>query len=49
MKLLFNFTGKSGQIVGELVDRGAVNTGGGPGPLRDLPSNWIIDWRRFFD
>ncbi len=48
LKLLFNFTGKSGQIVGELVDQGAVNTGGGPGPLRDLPSNWIIDWRRFF-
>jgi hypothetical protein len=49
LKLLFNFTGKSGQIVGELVDQGAINTGGGPGPLRDLPSNWVIDWRRFFD
>jgi hypothetical protein len=47
--LLFNFTAKSGQIVGELVDQGALNTGGGPGPLRDLPSNWVIDWRRFFD
>jgi hypothetical protein len=47
--LLFNFTAKSGQIVGELVDQGAANTGSGPGPLRDLPSNWVIDWRRFFD
>jgi hypothetical protein len=47
--LLFNFTAKSGQIVGELVDQGALNTGSGPGPLRDLPSNWVIDWRRFFD
>ncbi|MCB6179203.1 heme peroxidase family protein [Rhodobacter sp. Har01] len=47
--LLFNFTGKSGNIVGELVDQGAVATPGGPGPLRDLPSNWVIDWRRFFD
>jgi len=49
LKLLFNFTGKSGQIVGDLVDEGAVDTGKGPGPLRDLPSNWVIDWRRFFD
>jgi hypothetical protein len=47
--LLFNFTGKSGQIVGELVDQGAVAQPTGPGPLRDLPSNWVIDWRRFFD
>jgi Animal haem peroxidase len=47
--LLFNFTGKSGQIVGELVDQGAVGAPTGPGPLRDLPSNWVIDWRRFFD
>jgi Animal haem peroxidase len=47
--LLFNFTGKSGQIVGELVDQGAVAAPTGPGPLRDLPSNWVIDWRRFFD
>jgi hypothetical protein len=47
--LLFNFTAKSGQIVGELVDQGAVAQPTGPGPLRDLPSNWVIDWRRFFD
>lgn len=45
--LLFNFTGKSGQIVGQLKD--AASRGGGPGPLPDLPSNWVIDWRRFFD
>lgn len=49
LALLFNFTAKSGQIVGELFDQGALNTGTGPGPLRDLPSNWVIDWRRFFD
>lgn len=49
LKLLFNFTGKSGQIVGQLAGQGAANTGGGPGPLPDLPSNWVIDWRRFFD
>ncbi|MGL5011845.1 MAG: peroxidase family protein [Paracoccaceae bacterium] len=47
--LLFNFTAKSGQIVGELVDQGAAAQASGPGPLRDLPSNWVIDWRRFFD
>jgi len=35
--LLFLFTGLSGQI-------------GGPGAqIESLPSDWIIDWRRFFD
>jgi Animal haem peroxidase len=44
--LLFNFTGKSGNIVGELAGDG----GGGPGsPIPSLPSNWAIDWRRFYD
>lgn len=48
--LLFNFTAKSGNIVGELVDDPATQpTPGGPGPFRDLPSNWVIDWRRFYD
>jgi hypothetical protein len=47
--LLFNFTGKSGQIVGELAAQGALPQPTGPGPLPDLPSNWVIDWRRFFD
>ncbi|WJH39175.1 heme peroxidase family protein [Aliirhizobium terrae] len=44
--LLFNFTGKSGSIVGELAP---VPPAGPTSPLPKLPSNWIIDWRRFFD
>lgn len=48
---LFNFTGKSGQIVGELAlsNPPFPSTGQGPGPMVTLPSNWVIDWRRFFD
>jgi hypothetical protein len=38
LNLLFLFTGKSGRIDGEL----------GKG-FPTLPSNWVIDWRRFFD
>lgn len=41
---LFRFSGLSGQIVGDLAQ-----SGGGPLPAKILPSNWIIDWRRFFD
>lgn len=44
--LMFNFTGKSGQIVGELAPEVPPSP---LGPLRALPSNWAIDWRRFFD
>lgn len=49
--LLFFFTGKSGAIVGDLIDspNAGPNPGPGPGLQRDLPSNWVIDWRRFFD
>ena len=51
LSLLFFFTGKSGAIVGDIVDD--PNKGppppGGPGLERVLPSNWVIDWRRFFD
>lgn len=36
--LLFRFTGLSGEIHGDPND-----------PPVHLPSNWIIDWRRFFD
>ncbi len=43
--LLFNFTGKSGNIVGDLAPDGATP----PGPIADLPSNWAIDWNRFYD
>jgi hypothetical protein len=46
LNLMFNFTGKSGQIVGDL----APDVPPTPlGPLRSLPSNWVIDWRRFFE
>lgn len=50
LALLFGFTGKSGAIVGDLVDDATVgDTPGIPGgKLRDLPGNWVIDWRRFF-
>lgn len=41
--LLFGFTGLSGQIIGDL----APNPPTGPLPVSVLPSNWIIDWRRF--
>jgi hypothetical protein len=43
LKLLFDFTAKSGQIVGSLLPAGV------PLPQPVLPSNWVIDWRRFFD
>jgi hypothetical protein len=45
LQLLFSFTGKSGGIIGDL----APNPPTGPLPVRVLPSDWIIDWRRFFD
>lgn len=44
--LLFAFTGKSGNIVGELAPQPPTGPGGG---IAALPSNWVIDWRRFFD
>ncbi len=44
--LLFNFTGKSGNIVGRLAPDPVTNP---TGPIPALPSNWVIDWRRFFD
>lgn len=40
LDLLFRFTGKSGTISGDLA------SGGNP---ESLPSDWIVDWRRFFD
>ena len=49
--LLFHFTGKSGGIVGDLAagPESGQGTVEGKGPLRDLPSNWVIDCRRFYD
>jgi hypothetical protein len=43
LDLLFRFSGLSGQIVGNTVPAAV------PLPQPTLPSNWIIDWRRFFD
>jgi hypothetical protein len=45
LQLLFRFTGLSGGIVGEL----APDPPTAPTPVRVLPSNWIIDWRRFHE
>lgn len=57
LALLFFFTNLSGAIVGDRV--GAVDKAdfilpgadpaAFPDPMRTLPSNWAIDWRRFFD
>jgi hypothetical protein len=45
LERLFQFTGLSGGIVGDL----APNPPTAPTPIRLLPSNWIIDWRRFYE
>ena len=45
LQLLFRFTGLSGGIVGDL----APNPPTAPTPISVLPSNWIIDWRRFHE
>ncbi|MCU0911407.1 MAG: heme peroxidase family protein [Rhodobacteraceae bacterium] len=46
LAFLFHFTGKSGGIVGDL----AAQDVGGPGEtMHFLPSNWVIDWRRFYE
>lgn len=45
LQLLFQFTGLSGQIIGDL----APNPAPGPLPIPVLSSNWIIDWRRYHE
>jgi hypothetical protein len=45
LQLLFRFTGLSGGIIGDL----APNPPTQPTPVAVLPSNWIIDWRRFYE
>ena len=45
LQLLFRFTALSGGIVGDL----APNPPTAPTPISVLPSNWIIDWRRFHE
>lgn len=49
--LLFLFSGKSGSITGDLAPTPAPDGTQPPPPAKQarLPSNWIIDWRRFFD
>ncbi len=42
---LFGFTGLSGQLIGDL----APEDPSPPLPQPVLPSNWIIDWRRFHE
>jgi hypothetical protein len=42
---LFGFTGLSGQLIGDL----APEDPSAPLPQPVLPSNWIIDWRRFHE
>ncbi len=44
-QLFFDFSGLSGGIIGDL----APNPPTGPIPVSALPSNWIIDWRRFHE
>jgi hypothetical protein len=46
LPLLFLFTGKSGLIIGELAPTPPEDP---PAPQATLPSNWVIDWRRFFE
>jgi Animal haem peroxidase len=42
LDLLFNFSGLSGRIAGDIAT-------GPPASPKVLPTNWIIDWRRFYD
>lgn len=44
-ELLFGFSGLSGQIIGDL----ATPPFNAPLPVSHLPTNWIIDWRRFYE
>ncbi|MEQ5796258.1 heme peroxidase family protein [Paracoccus sp. NFXS7] len=42
---MFHFTGKSGGIIGDLAN---IDTAGPGQTMRFFPSNWIIDWRRYY-
>ena len=47
---LFDFTGKSGVILGDDAATAPADVGlSGVPPQATLPSNWVIDWRRFYD
>lgn len=45
LKLLFDFSGLSGVIVGDFTKKLPQGTFAFP----SLPSNWVIDWRRYHD
>jgi hypothetical protein len=47
-KLLFDFSGLSGGIIGDLAPNPRP-ANAPPVPVSHLPSSWIIDWRRFYD
>ncbi|MCE6962240.1 hypothetical protein LAZ40_24715 [Cereibacter sphaeroides] len=47
--LLFAFTAKSGAILGDLAAGAPAGAFPPVGPQASLPSNWVIDWRRYFD
>lgn len=44
-RMLNTFTGRAGGIVGNLAPTPLT----GPAPIGALSSNWVIDWRRYFD
>ena len=46
---LFDFTGKSGMILGDDAAGSSASSLSGVPPTATLPSNWVIDWRRFYD
>lgn len=48
-RFMFLFTGKSGAILGDMASEAAPGSFPPVGPQEHLPSNWVIDWRRFYD
>jgi hypothetical protein len=47
---LFDFTGKSGVILGDDQATAPANIGlSGVPAQQSLPSSWVIDWRRFYE
>jgi Animal haem peroxidase len=49
LQLLFAFTGKSGSILGDLAATADPADFPPVGPQEKLPSNWAIDWRRWYN
>ena len=49
LRLLFNFSGLSGLIGGDIAFVPPPPPPPGPPSTRLLPTNWIVDWRRFYD